>query len=289
VGNAHAVKPTYTAPAGACDAHTHVFGPPDRFPLAVHANYEPPPASLDLHAAMMRRVGVTYGVIVQPAPYGADVGALLDALSRGRGRLRGIAVATGDASDAMLERLRAAGVCGLRFCDVRNPSGGGRYPGTVGSEHLSSLAPRMRVLGMHAQIWASCEECAALVPTAQAAGLEPVLDHMACVDASRGTKDAAFQRILALLREGGIWVKLSICRRSTRAPQYEDLRPFHDALVEANSGRLLWGTDWPFVRMGASAPDPARLLDQFARWTPDPVIQRQILVENPAKLYGFAQ
>jgi 2-pyrone-4,6-dicarboxylate lactonase len=279
--------PAYIAPAGACDAHTHVFGPRTQFPLATHANYEPPPATVDLHAAMMQRVGITHGVIVQPAPYGVDASALLDALSRGR-RLRGIAVAGDDVSEAKLEQLRTAGVRGLRFCDVQNPGGSGRYPGTVGSEHLRSLAPRMRALGMHAQIWASCADCASLALTVQTAGLEPVFDHMAGVDTSKGIKDAAFQRLLALLREGGIWVKLCVCRRSTQAPHYEDLRPFHDALVEANSRRLLWGTDWPFVRMGASAPDPASLLKLFAHWVPDATIQRRILVENPATLYGFA-
>lgn len=282
-----AVAPAYVAPAGACDTHTHVFGPIAEFPLAAHANYEPPQASFELHASALQRIGMSYGVVVQPAPYGEDTRALLDALRRSQGDLRGVAVATEEISDEELRRLRDAGVCGLRFSEMRNPTGGGRYPGTFGTKHLSALAPRMRALGLHAQVWASCEDCVMLAEPIRATGIDLVYDHMACVDTGKGTRDAAFRRILDLLREDSIWVKLSVCRSNALAPDYEALRPFHDALLDANSERLLWGTDWPFVRMGDRAPDPAQLLDLFAHWTPDESLRRRILVDNPRRLYGF--
>ena len=89
------------------------------------------------------------------------------------------------------------------------------------------------------------------------------------------------------LEAGDIWIKLSLCRVSKMAPDYADLKPFHEALVAANPQRLLWGSDWPFVRMGEQSPDAGQLLDLFAEWVPDAAIRHTILVDNPAALYGF--
>jgi hypothetical protein len=33
--------------------------------------------------------------------------------------------------------------------------------------------------------------------------------------------------------------------------------------------------------------DDGRLLNQLAIWEPDPAIRKKILVDNPARLYGF--
>ena len=78
-----------------------------------------------------------------------------------------------------------------------------------------------------------------------------------------------------------------MCRVSKQAPDYLDLKPFHDALVAAKPQRLLWGSDWPFVRMGEQSPDAGQLLDLFHEWVPDAATRNTILVDNPAALYGF--
>jgi len=75
---------------------------------------------------------------------------------------------------------------------------------------------------------------------------------------------------------------------SRRAPDYEDARPFHEALVRANPERLVWGSDWPHPRMEGEMPDAGRLFELFHAWTPDEATRLRILVANPAKLYGFA-
>jgi len=114
-----------------------------------------------------------------------------------------------------------------------------------------------------------------------------VLDHMACLKTERGVDNPAFQYVLKALKAGEIWIKLSLCRVSKMAPAYLDLKPFHDALVAANPQRLLWGSDWPFVRMGEQSPDAGQLLDLFHDWVPDAATRQAILVDNPAALYGF--
>lgn len=279
--------PQHALPAGACDSHAHVFGPYERFPLAHPSSYAPPLAPAALHRAMLDTVGAARGVLVQPAPYGTDAGALLDAVAQSGGRLRGVAVADADTGEERLQALFDGGVRGLRFVEMRAPTGA-PYAGSVGVDQLLRMAPAMRRIGLHAQLWAPIDDYPRLLPQLRAAGIDAVLDHMACVKPERGVADPAFQAVLAALREGGVWVKLTLCRVSTQAPGYPDLRPFHDALLAANPDRLLWGSDWPYVRMGAQSPDVGALLDLFHAWVPDEATRRRILVDNPAALYGFA-
>lgn len=280
--------PANKLPPGACDSHAHVFGPYERFPLAHASSYAPPLAPRALHRSMLDTLGATRGLLVQPAPYGTDASALLDALAAGNGSLRGVAAA--DASTP-IERLRAlydGGVRALRFVEMRTPTGA-PFAGSVGVDQLLQMAPAMRQAGLHAQLWAPIDDYPVLLPRIRATGIDVVLDHMACVKPERGVKDPAFQYVLQALRDGQVWIKLTLCRVSTQAPGYPDVKPFHDALVAANPARLLWGSDWPFVRMGEDSPDAGALLDLFHAWVPDAAIRRRILVDNPAALFGFTE
>ena len=236
---------------------------------------------------MLARLGAARGVLTQPAPYGTDPAALLDALRRGAGSVRGVAVTEPGVSDAALTEMQSVGVRGLRFVEMR-AAGGARYPGSVGAEALRALAPRLRKLGWHAQLWAGAADHAALLPDLLALGLPVVLDHMGSPDTGRGVADPAFQALLGHLRDGQIWVELTLCRVSRARPGCADARPLHDALVAANPGRLVWGSDWPYVRMGDPTPDAGRLLDLFRDWAGDAGLVRRVLVDNPAALYGFA-
>lgn len=278
--------PQHALPAGACDSHAHVFGPYDRFPLAHASSYAPPLAPAALHRTMLDTTGAARGVLVQPAPYGTDAAALLDAIATGGGRLRGIAVADAATPEAGLQALYDGGVRGLRFVEVRAPDGT-PYAGSVGVDQLLAMAPAMRRIGLHAQLWAPVELYATLLPQLRAAGVGAVLDHMACIKTGRGVDDPAFQAVLDEVRKGGVWVKLTLCRVSNQGPGYADARPFHDALVAAAPEHMLWGSDWPYVRMGENAPDVGVLLDQLHAWVPDAATRQQILVTNPATLYGF--
>lgn len=278
--------PRQPLPPGACDTHAHVFGPYERFPLAHPSSYAPPLAPAPLHLAMLDILGAARGVLVQPAPYGDDAQPMLDAIAASNGRLRGIGVADGSATREQLQQLHDGGIRGLRFVEVRDPQGQ-PYLGSVGVDQLLAMAPVMKAIGLHAQLWAPLDDYEQLLPPLLATGVPVVLDHMACLKTERGVGDPAFQSVLKALKAGEIWIKLSLCRVSKMAPGYADLKPFHDALVAANPQRLLWGSDWPFVRMGELSPDAGQLLDLFHDWVPDAATRRAILVDNPAALYGF--
>lgn len=278
--------PRRALPSGACDTHTHVFGPFDRYPVPSPSSYAPPIAPPAVHQDMLDRTGLSRAVLVQPAPYGTDNSALIEALRARPATTRGVAVLSSAAGDAEFETLHAAGIKGLRFNEMRDPRGGGRYKGSIGLDEFLLLAPRMRASGFVPHIWAKCTDLADMLPRALEEGLPFVLDHLAAVNVEAGVGDPAFQAILRLLAEGKVWVKLSLCRNSA-TPGYPDQRPFHDALIAANPDQLLWGSDWPFVRMYEKSPDVGHLLDIFDDWTSDDALRHAILVDNPRRLYGF--
>src|SRR5260370_1354703 len=108
-------RPKRPPPPRACDTHAHVFGPAGQFPYAADRSYTPPDAPLEKYLAMLATVGFARGVLVQGSAHGRDNAAMLDALARHPGRLRGVAVADADVSAAELRRWHAGGLRGLRF------------------------------------------------------------------------------------------------------------------------------------------------------------------------------
>jgi predicted TIM-barrel fold metal-dependent hydrolase len=249
-------------------------------------HYTPPLAPVMLHLDMLARTGLARGVIVQAGAYGSDPELMIDALTSSGDRLRGIC-ASETLDRQVFDRWHDAGIRGLRFNDTPVPGGTGRFPGAVSSEALDGLVSGMQAKKWHAEIWAPVDRHAESIARYRGLGIPIVLDHMGSLVTSRGIDDPAFQKILLALREGWLWVKLVLCRCSQDIPNYADLRPFHDALIAANPNRVIWGSDWPHLRLGDRAPDVGHLLDLFRAWEPDETVRQRILVENPAELYGF--
>lgn len=280
-----ASRPRHDLPGGACDSHSHVFGPFDRFSPLQPSAYALPDANPAVHADIRGMLGVTRGVLTQPAPYADDPSAMLNALAESGGALRAVAVASPDIEATTLARWREGGVVGLRFVEQRAP-GGGRYPGSIGFDAIAALAPTMRSLGLHAQLWAPARVFAESLSDLVRLGIPLVLDHMGSPDIGADPDDTSFTDILSLLRDEPVWVKLVTARVGPAGD--ERVHIFHQALVDAAPNRCLWGSDWPFVRMTPS-PDAGVALDQFMEWVPDPGRQQAILVDNPARLYGFGE
>ncbi len=279
-----ASAPMDAVPDGACDTHSHIFGPLDRFPTRALAHFALPDARPEVHAALRRTIGVARGVLTQPAAYALDPAAMLHAVANSEGALKAVAVADASIDAETLTAWRAGGIVGLRFTEWA--PGTKRFPGSVGFDVLAQIAPLLRTLGIHAQLWAPNAVLVERLPKLLTLGLPIVLDHMGVPDAAAGAGAPDFQALLAMVRANDVWVKLSICRVSKKPPNFDDARPFHDALIESAPERCLWGSDWPYVNLDP-APDAGALLDTFLRWAGDPEFSRSILVDNPARLYGF--
>jgi predicted TIM-barrel fold metal-dependent hydrolase len=282
-------RPAIAPPPKACDTHAHVFGPASQFPYADDRSYTPPDAPLAKYLGMLDTLGFARGVLVQGSAHGRDNTAMLDALARHPERLRGVAVADADTPTAELRRWAALGVRGLRFNHFFR-GGALHYRGGVPLSAARKLAPLMAELGWHLQLWIDVKDLPDTIPVLKSLGLPVVIDHMGRTDARAGISSPGFQSLLRLVGDGGCWVKLSGAHRlSMQAPDYADVRPFHEALLRANPDRLMWGTDWPHPRIEGDMPDAGRLLDLFQQWTPDQATRRRILAANPARLYGFPE
>jgi predicted TIM-barrel fold metal-dependent hydrolase len=277
-------RPRRPTPPGACDAHVHIFGPFNRFPLSAERSYSSPELPASAFLALLDAIGFERGVLVQPSAYGTDNRAMLHGLAESPIRLRGVAVTRSETSRVELVGMRELGVRGLRFTEI---PGDLAFQGTVGVDELEQLAPTLRDLALHAQLWTTCDWFASAAPRLVKLGVPLVLDHMALFDTRLGVDAPAFQNLLRLLGDGQIWIKLTPYRLSRKYPDYEDVRPFHEALVYTNPERLLWGSDWPHVHMKSRMPDDGHLVDLFDDWTGDDALRERILVENPARLYEF--
>ncbi len=273
-------------PAGACDCHCHVFGPAARFPYAEPRSYTPDDAPLAAYLALLDRLGLARGVIVQPSAYGRDNAATLDALAGAPDRLRGVAVVGAEGTAASLRAMHAAGVRGLRANEYRR-DGQAAYHGGVRLAEIEPLMPVMADLGWHLQLWIDARDLPALLPRLAALPVPVVVDHMGRMHHSHGVAHPGFAALVRGVSEGRLWAKVSgTYRLGAEAPDYLAAKPFHDALVAANPDALVWGTDWPHPRPEGPVPDAQRLLDVFCDWTPAAARQR-ILVDNPARLYRF--
>jgi 2-pyrone-4,6-dicarboxylate lactonase len=281
--------PAFTMPRGACDAHAHVFGPFDRFPLADDRSYTPAAHPADDFVAHLDRLGIDRGVLVTASASGTDNGAVLHALERYPSRLRGVVVTTAQTSDVDLDHWHALGVRGVR-ANLFQRDGHAVYRNGVGLDALEALAPRLAARGWHAQIWIHAPDLPTLAPRLLALGVPIVVDHMGRMDAARGVDDPGFAMLCRLVADGRAWAKLSGADRNTgEGPPYADIDPFADALLRANPERLVWGTDWPHINYfdDAQVPDDGVLANLLARWMPDESSRRRVLVDNPATLYDF--
>jgi len=224
-------------------------------------------------------------VLVQPSVYGTDNSAMLDAMKTAGGRLRGVAVVADDVSDEDLKSLDAAGVRGVRvnIVDVKD-----RKPGSLPMDALRKLAQRIAPLGWHMELLMHADEFPDLDRTFADFPVDIVLGHLGYLTIGKTPDDPGFQALLRLMKSGKAWVKLTGPYRITTAPlPYPDTVPFAKALLEANPERVIWGTDWPHVMLKGSMPNDGQLADVLLDWIPDAKLREQVLVRNPAKLYGF--
>lgn len=267
---------------GAVDCHAHVFGPAKRFGFDPLSPYTPTDAPVDSYLTLLDHLGLARGVLVQGSAHGLDNAALLAALQASPERLRGIATVPAHTAAPDLATLRRLGVVGLRFHSDEDP----RFSGSVS---LSAAAAQVRSLqqaGFHVQLLARLETISEVALRQLVKGGVPVtIDHFGMVNVSAGVEHWAFRRLCDWLSEGLVHVKLSAGYRLVSQSDLSVLRPFHELLVNAYSERLLWGTDWPHPRFNGTLPQARNLLAQFLKWTPDPIVQRRILVDNPTSLF----
>jgi 2-pyrone-4,6-dicarboxylate lactonase len=274
-------KPKFKPPPLACDAHCHVFGPAARFPYDPKAAYVPADAPFEQLQKLHSSLGLERAVIVHASCHGSDMRVTLDAIARSGGRYRGTAIIDESFTEKQFQRMHEGGIRGVRFNFVKHL--GGRPE----MGFFKKTVERLRAMGWHLILHLDAEDLVEFEGTFKNLPVPFVIDHMGRVRAADGLEQRPFKVLLETMKNENCWVKVCGAERvSSKGPPFTDAVPFARALIQAAPERILWGTDWPHPNV-KWMPDDAALVDFFPLMAPQPVLQKQILVENPARLYGF--
>jgi predicted TIM-barrel fold metal-dependent hydrolase len=284
----------FDIPAGACDCHTHIHGDPETFPFFSGRVYTPETALPEEMAALHRALHIQRVVIVTPSVYGTDNSATLYGM-KARGKdARGVAVIDEKTPDSALDAMHQAGVRGIRL----NLATGGANDPSAGRKRFQAAVERVEKRKWHVQMYTNLAVISSIKDLVLASPVPAVFDHFGGAQAALGTGQAGFADLVELVRSGKAYVKISGAYRASKlAPDYLDAAPLAKALIAANADRIVWGTDWPHPNSSSGNPatqvtplfqiDDGRLLNQLPAWAPDAAIRSKILVDNPARLYGF--
>ena len=274
-------KPAFSLPRGACDTHVHIWGPFDRFPVAKGAPYTPPERTRDDLVALHERLGVDRAVIVQTTVYKSDNRAMLDGIARSGGRWRGVALIDEHFTDADFRTLHEGGVRGVRFGFVKH------LGGVPDLALVRRTAARIAPMGWHLVLHLDAGNIPEFLDFFGEFSLPVVVDHMGRVPVRDGLDQPPFRILLDLLKRPNWWVKVSGAERiSETGPPFADAIPFAQRLIEAAPDRVLWGTDWPHPNVRWE-PDEADLVDLLPSFAGAAALHK-VLVDNPARLYGFS-
>ncbi len=284
----------FAVPAEACDCHTHIFGNRELFPLAASRTYTPETASVAemrlLHSALhIQRV-----VVVQPTVYGADNSCMLDTVKQLGPIARGVAVISDKTSNAELDQLHQSGIRGIRI----HLDSGGQWSPAITRQRFKAATDRVKVRGWHVEIETRLPVIEALKDEVMTSAVPVSFDHFGRAQAALGPHQPGFGSLLSLVHSGKAYVDLSAPDSiSNQAPHYADVTPLAKALIAANPRRVTWGSNWPHPPQTLSRTiteitplsqiDDGHSLNQLATWVTGAAQLKLILVENPARLYGF--
>jgi 2-pyrone-4,6-dicarboxylate lactonase len=284
-------KPKLTAPANSCDAHFHVFGPPETFPFVSTHEYTPPAAPLEHYLKMIAIIGVDRAVVVQPSVHGLDNSAALDAIKNSGSRFRGVGRIDDKTSKTELQRLHDGGIRGVRFNLLDRPRG------NVNLTVLDRCVDHIVEFGWSVDLHIDMKNLIEQEKRICNMPVSVVIDHIARVKPGEGLKQAGFQLLLDLVKLPHIWVKVSgadkICETTVHSYfglPFVEVIPYARAVIAAAPTRVLWGTDWPHSNnfTPGHTPNDGDLVDLLAQFAPEEEARKKILVDNPATLYGFS-
>jgi predicted TIM-barrel fold metal-dependent hydrolase len=296
---AKASQPTtpvnFEMPPGACDCHTHIHLP-EKYPFFAGRVYTPEPATPEEMAALHKALHIERVVIVTPSVYGTDNRATLEGIKFRGNTGRGVAVIDDKTSESDLDEMNKMGIKGIRV----NLATSGVNDPSIGRKRLEAAIERVKARGWHVQVYTNLPLLTTIKDVLASSPVPVVFDHFGGADAALGLEQPGWADLIGAVKSGKAYVKISgAYRLSNKSPDFPDAVPFAKALIEANADRIVWGSDWPHPN-SVTPPDKkptdltplyqiddGRLLNQLAVWAPDAAVRKKILVDNPAKLYGF--
>ena len=275
-------KPAFKPPAGAVDAHCHVFGPGDVFPYHPSRKYTPCDAPKETLFQRRDYLGFSRNVIVQASCHGPDNRALVDALIHSGDKAKGIAVVDADVTDKELDEMNAAGVKGVRFNFLP------RLADELPHQTYKDIVGRIKKLGWQLVVYFEAHDLTRLEPLFSTFDVPIIVDHLGVPDVSKPLDaNPDFDAFVGLVSRDDRYVVKVTCpeRISKIGPPYDDFAPYAKTVVDAIPDRVLWGTDWPHPNMRTHMPDDGKLVDMIPKIAATAELQQKLLVANPMRLY----
>ena len=301
-GAAHAAasqpstKVSFAIPPGATDCAVHVFGDTKRHPYWQGRTYTPEPATVAELKQVMRAIGFDRVVVVQASTYGTDNSCVVDSIRELGSGARGVAVIDEKTTEASLDEMHRGGIRGIRL-SLGNQ--GGTDPAAA-RQRLRAAAERMKNRKGWSMLISGSPATFEVVRDELVGVTVPiVVDHFGEPRVADGVGQPGFTTVLNLVKSGRAYVKFSNADTLAAKPDMSDLTPYAKALIAANPERIVWGTAWPHPSAGTvtgrkptdlavhRAVDDGRVMNMLPVWAPDAAIRKMILVDNPARLYGF--
>ena len=272
-------RPKLKAPPGTCDTHMHIYD--RRYPKAATARIDAPDAPVSDYLKVRERLGIERIVVVQPSTYGTDNRCTIEAMKALGAGTRGVAVVDQTVTDAELDRLTGLGIRGIRFFMLP----GGALPWDI----LETMAARVAPFGWHVQLQLDGRQLPDYETVLARLPCDLVIDHVGKFLEPVPVEHPSFRALERLVGRGAR-VKLSAPYEVSKvgAPNYDDVGTLAKALVKVAPDRMLWATNWPHPTPGVPKPDDAWMLDMLLDWVPEEAVRGKILVDNPARLYGFS-
>jgi predicted TIM-barrel fold metal-dependent hydrolase len=274
-------RPAFSVPEGSCDVHMHAFGPLERYRPVARPHYTLPDGRLNYYQRLMDVLGLQRFVIVQPSFYGTDNACLIDSLQAAGPVARGVIMVEAEHPDDDLLRLDSLGVRAVRLDLFKRAE----EPLEEIKAYVQAMAAKVQRRGWHLQFYTPGWLVRKLTDFLATLPVDYVIDHMGYMLAEDGLTEADFARLLDLTRSSRCWLKLSGPYRIAKTGGYAAVRHVARAIVEAAPERTIWGSDWPHIP--DSSRDTGELLNLMPEWAPDADIRKLILVNNPARLFGF--
>jgi predicted TIM-barrel fold metal-dependent hydrolase len=273
--------PRFKPPQGGCDTHFHVFGPPHLFPYNEGRRYTPPAAPIEHFFGMAAIVGIERGVMVQPTVHRWDSASTLDTIAKGDGRLLGMVHANPNLTEADHRELHAGGVRGVRFnCLPRNG-------GVFDQAKFQHVVSQIEALGWVVDLHLDPDFLEPYAELIRRVPLPLVIDHFANIHSQEQTE---YRLLFDLLGEKHVWLKISGADRLlSRGARYDEIVPMARTLIARAPDRIIWGTDWPHSNIfeHGQIPNDGDLMNMLLDFAPDEADRHRILVDNPARLFGF--
>lgn len=272
-------KPKLVLPQGACDCHFHFIGPQALYPLRPghvfdHLDFDDD--TIEDWLELQGVLGLSRGVHIMSMMYKHGYELMLHSLTRFPNRLRGVLCPHPTITDGELDVLTSAGVNGARFAR------------RMGPEIDKTLQQRVHDRGWSSHyLLRGLSEIEEWRETILATPGNFCIEHMGLPPTEKGVDSDEFRFVRECLDTGRCWLKLSPRISNQDDFPFSDVTPFVELVVERYPSRLLWGSDWPHPQYFKPMPNDADLVDQLADWLPSEELRKQVLVDNPAELFGF--